>query len=218
MNTLRFSSFSAAVLLASVSGLCLAQADVAMTATTATQTTNVAVTMQQPSTTQPSLANANVSSNSDSAVSATVTAQNSSSQNSPEQSQENPVQNAASHTALTGGLATDVSQSLLAQPAAALAQTTSITQQSSTAVSTLLTTPEATMPELPSAGSVVPTELPALSGLTNELAQAAVSQTTSTVVQQQISTELTKAVDDTIKAEVANSVQSSLTSVLNLGL
>ena len=64
----------------------------------------------------------------------------------------------------------------------------------------------------------MPAELPALPGLVNDSARAAVSQTTNALVQQQINTELTKAVDDTIKAEVVNSVQSSLNSVLTLGL
>ncbi|MDR7120079.1 hypothetical protein [Rheinheimera soli] len=218
MNTLSFSSLSAAVLLASVSGLCLAQADMAVTATAAAQNANVAVSMQQQSTIQPSIANATVSANSDSSVSATARAQSSSSQNSAEQHQEESLQNAASQTVLTGGMVTELSQSVVEQPAAALTQSTNITQQSSAVVSALLTPPAVTMPELPSADSVVPAELPALSDVANKSAQAAISQSSSTLVQQQINTELTKAVDDTIKAEVVNSVQSSLTSALNLVL
>lgn len=226
MNTLRISSLSAAVLLASMSGLCFAQADMAVAANTTTDNTRVAVTMQH-NTIQPASANTNVSASSESAVSAETTAQNASGQNTSDQN--SPDQNTASQTALAGSLATDLSQSVLEQPAVALAQTTNITQQSSTVVSALLTPPTATMPELPSADPVAPTELPALPELpsaelpavpelANESAQAAISQTTSTLVQQQVSTELTKAVDDTIKAEVANSVQSSLNSVLSLGL
>lgn len=218
MNTLSFSSLSAAVLLASMSGLCLAQTDGAVTATAAAQNANVTVSMQQQNTIQPSLANTTVSANPDSSVSATARAQNSSSQNSVEQSQEESLQNAASHTVLTGRIAAELSQSVVEQPVATLTQSTSITQQSSAAVSALLTPAAATMPELPSADSVVPAELPALSDVANKSAQAAISQTSSTLVQQQINTELTKAVDDTIKAEVVNSVQSSLTSALNLGL
>ncbi|CAI3804495.1 hypothetical protein [Rheinheimera sp. MM224] len=195
MNTIRFSSLSAAVVLASLSGLCMAQAEMTVTAAAAAQNTAATVTLQQH---QPNT----LASSSDTASLGILSASSTSAETN------NQV------TTNTDGAAQ--SEALLTS--AALSQSTSIAQQSSTAVNTLLPQPAVTIPELPSADSVVPAELPALPGLVNDSARAAVSQSTNALVQQQISTELTKAVDDTIKAEVVNSVQSSLNSVLTLGL
>lgn len=194
MNTIRFSSLSAAVVLASLSGLCMAQAEMTVTAAAA-QNTAATVTLQQQ---QP-----NTMASSSGATSLDVLSTTSTSAETNNQVTTN---------------SDDAEQSEAQLTSAALSQSTSIAQQSSTAVNTLLSQPAVTLPELPSAGSVVPAELPALPGLVNDSARAAVSQTTNALVQQQISTELTKAVDDTIKAEVVNSVQSSLNSVLTLGL
>lgn len=193
MNTIRFSSLSAAVVLASLSGLCMAQAE--MTVTAAAQNTAATVTLQQQ---QP-----NTMASSSGATSLGILSASSTSAETNNQVTTNSDGAEQSEAQLTS---------------AALSQSTSIAQQSSTAVNALLPQPAVTIPELPSAGSVVPAELPALPGLVNDSARAAVSQTTNALVQQQINTELTKAVDDTIKAEVVNSVQSSLNSVLTLGL
>ena len=194
MNTIRFSSLSAAVVLASLSGLCMAQAEMTVTAAAATQNTAATVTLQQ----QP-----NTMASSSGAASLDVLSATSTSAETNNQLTTNSDGAEQSEAQLTS---------------AALSQSTSIAQQSSTTVNTLLPQPAVTRPELPSAGSVVPAEFPALPGLVNDSARAAVSQTTNALVQQQISTELTKAVDDTIKAEVVNSVQSSLNNVLTLGL
>ncbi|KKL01835.1 hypothetical protein, partial [Rheinheimera mesophila] len=194
MNTIRLTSLSAAVVLASLSGFCMAQAETSDPATATAGNTTATVTLQQQH---------NTVALSSGAPSLGMRSASSASAETNHQVSSNPDSTEQSEAPLTS---------------AALSQSTGIAQQSSAALSTVLPQPAVAIPELPSADSVVPAELPALPELVNASAQAAVSQTTNALVQQQISTELTKAVDDTIKAEVVNSVQSSLNTVLTLGL
>lgn len=257
MNIVRFSSLSAAVVLATMSGLCTAH------------TTTLAVSAQPQVSTQQASGSTNAGIATGSSVEASTTVKQGGGQNAEAATEAS--QPAAANWTTTTGLTQNLNQSLAAQSdrlqsqgaatvaalvkssaqlvpkgdamtqeglpteaatalpeftlasaPATLAEGSSVTQQSSAALSTAMSLSDKALSTSTTALSVTEAvtepDLSALPAQANQSAQAAIAQSTNTLVQQQVNTELSKAVDDTIKTEVANSVQSSLNSVLSLGL